>query len=1157
LSVQYLAPGEALGLPVVLNYSKLALDPPRPFLPRPRLLELLGAGPRPRVAILCAPAGSGKSTVVYQLLAGARCPTVYYRLNDADADVPQFVSYLTAGICRYEPEFGTKIKSFLGDRHAAGSLSGGSLVEIFLHEVSRLPARERWIVLDDYQQVDRSPWVPSIVASLVQTMPTGTRLAIATRSVPELPLSRWRVQGDLIELGLIELAFTWPETQQLFLEATGARMDQVPLKTVYSRTRGWAAGLALACQIAATHSPEETVRIIEGYQGKGSPIYDYLAEEVYRSQPPAMRSFLRRSSVLKYLSANACDEILGTQDSGTILEDLHRIGLFLLPVEGRGRLFKYHQLFRDFLLSKLQEEEAQETISNLRRRAATSLEAVRDWNEAVLQYAAAGDFPSAARLVMRMGEDTIESGRVQRVSRWLRELPEEIVEGEPGLLKLKGLTSMGQGDIPGALRAFDRCTALLEARPDPLLRMDVAKHAGIALHRQGRHGEAIRIVKAAIGGGGGGDPGLELELQRTLGVAYCGAGQLARAEEQATAVLEALRANPDAATRHSATEVAALRNLARVKLLQGHLSAAIDLARQAVLAVEFRKGGQYELIQAQCILGGALAASGSFQEATRAFEMARSKGGDFFARERRWIAGWFGNMCRDSGELDAAAGHYENADGRFTAERSCLLLRMGRTNDALRVAQEAVDSQISLESPPEKAHAQVAYALGMAEAGLIEPAVETIEAAIGVLHSSGFGLRYASACWRAAALCATLGDEGRSRTWLARWLGTARELGLIHFHWWDQQLFARMLAESLRLGVEVDFATCLAAQRLSAEEVAAIRGSGQVSHTGREDAAHHLGSPFLPVPIREALDDSDDTLVGCPDPQVRAAIQRELDSGRLSPRGLKTLRNDFRLTWKELLVFLSYYLQAAYEPSVSESGQRARVAEQLCLSENTLKYHVANLRRKLGIPHRLGSVAMLAWSIGQGILPDSTSTEHVRAGTFDSPGQEDAAREAAPAHRRSLRSLPKYMASVPDRRSRQGQRHSQGAILSLAVAAMLSGARSLYAVARWGRLQTPEDLRMLGFTRDRTPSVSTLHGVFKTLDVKAFEEATELWEEAEFGGRARVLAFEEKGMLGLHGEELPGVRLVAALPFPGAPTPRPDRILGENRKILASIGRAD
>jgi hypothetical protein len=125
------------------------------------------------------------------------------------------------------------------------------------------------------------------------------------------------------------------------------------------------------------------------------------------------------------------------------------------------------------------------------------------------------------------------------------------------------------------------------------------------------------------------------------------------------------------------------------------------------------------------------------------------------------------------------------------------------------------------------------------------------------------------------------------------------------------------------------------------------------------------------------------------------------------------------------------------------------------------------------------------------------------------------------------RALLAAFATVPDRRARSGRRHPLPAILALATAAMLAGARSLYAIGQWGRLQRPEVLRALGFTRPATPSVSTLHVVFRDLDVGAFEAALSAWAQARAPAQ-RVLALDGKGLRGIHGEELPGVRLVAA-----------------------------
>jgi hypothetical protein len=125
-------------------------------------------------------------------------------------------------------------------------------------------------------------------------------------------------------------------------------------------------------------------------------------------------------------------------------------------------------------------------------------------------------------------------------------------------------------------------------------------------------------------------------------------------------------------------------------------------------------------------------------------------------------------------------------------------------------------------------------------------------------------------------------------------------------------------------------------------------------------------------------------------------------------------------------------------------------------------------------------------------------------------------------------SLLRHLSAVPDTRHPRGRRHPLPAILALAVAAMLSGARSLYAIAQWGRLQGPEVVGRLGFTRDRTPAVSTFHEVFKALDVAAFEHALSAWAREELGEGKGAIAIDGKGLRGIHGEELPGVRLVAA-----------------------------
>ena len=124
--------------------------------------------------------------------------------------------------------------------------------------------------------------------------------------------------------------------------------------------------------------------------------------------------------------------------------------------------------------------------------------------------------------------------------------------------------------------------------------------------------------------------------------------------------------------------------------------------------------------------------------------------------------------------------------------------------------------------------------------------------------------------------------------------------------------------------------------------------------------------------------------------------------------------------------------------------------------------------------------------------------------------------------------LREALDAVPDHRSSQGRRHSLGAILSLSVCAMLCGARSLYAIAQWGRDHGVATGQLLGFQPGKTPCVATLHRVFKALDADAFEAVLREWLTSSGVDPGEVLSLDGKTLRGIHGEEIAGVHLVSA-----------------------------
>jgi hypothetical protein len=145
------------------------------------------------------------------------------------------------------------------------------------------------------------------------------------------------------------------------------------------------------------------------------------------------------------------------------------------------------------------------------------------------------------------------------------------------------------------------------------------------------------------------------------------------------------------------------------------------------------------------------------------------------------------------------------------------------------------------------------------------------------------------------------------------------------------------------------------------------------------------------------------------------------------------------------------------------------------------------------------------------------------------------------------------LAQVPDHRKARGRSYPLPTLLTFAATAMLCGAKSLYAIAQWGRdynhlapllgLTKP---RLRGRPGHRTPCVGELHAVFAKLDVARFEAALTAWVRAAGFDDLdeRVAHLDGKRLRGSQGHQLPGVHLLAVYS-------------GELRAVVAQLAVAD
>jgi LuxR family maltose regulon positive regulatory protein len=430
------------------------------------------------------------------------------------------------------------------------------------------------LVLDDYHLVDNRN-VHEQVSFVVERMPQNFHLVIATRSDPMLPLARLRARGELLELRAEQLRFEAGEAADLLHGVVGVTLTDAQVQLLFRRTEGWAAGLYLAGLSLAGRTDAAT--FLQDFAGDNRHIVDYLIAEVLDGQPPHIRNFLLRTSMLRRLSGSLCDAVLQTNDSASVLETIERQNLFLLPLDVSRRWYRYHQLFADLLRAELHCTEP-DLITSLHQRAAAWF-AEEGLNDAAVHHlAAAGDMQGAAELIAKNWATAFNLGRLSTVSGWLDVLAPETVSGNPRLGFARAWVALGWGHVADAGRWIDAVQAVRASGTTDVDNIDAKLVVLRALHRF-KSGDLARALDTA-------QQATSLDLgDAPVGgpIAHCVHGAALYFSGDTHAAQAAFRAAVSLAEKfgHLLAQRYALGYLAIIAAHQGQLAAAEELIRRA------------------------------------------------------------------------------------------------------------------------------------------------------------------------------------------------------------------------------------------------------------------------------------------------------------------------------------------------------------------------------------------------------------------------------------------------------------------------------------------------------------------------------------------------------------------------------------------------
>lgn len=582
---------------------------------RRRLLARLeGTG---RVALLSAPAGSGKTVLLRSWLAETAVSdnVAWVSVGRDERDAQRFWLAVLDSL-RETCAASTPVRAL----SAAPGLEARAIVNQLLEDLDSLD-RPLWLVIDDLDQLV-SDDARHQLERLLMRAPASLRLVLSTRHDLPLGLHRLRLDGGLAEIRSGDLRFTLEEGRALF-ELAEVDVSERALEILHDRTEGWPAGLRLAALSLLGHPDPE--RFAAEFSGSERTVAEYLLAEVLERQPEDVRRLLLRTSMLDRVNGPLADVLTGGSDGERILHDLEQANAFVVSLDAGRTWFRYQHLFADLLGLELRRTEPRE-IAALHGAAARWFAEHGYPVEAVRHAQAAEDWELAARVLCDNWFALRLDGHAAAGHELLAAFPPGIIQSNPELVGLLAARELNDGSLEEAERYLN--LALKDLPSVPAQRRE-AFELRLATRRL-----RISRLRADL-------PTVIEEARQLLARAKAPAPLVLESEQRAVTLIELGIAESytrrlDDAERHLEQGIAMARQVDRpylelVALAHGAFTAlprsyplGAERARQAIELAE-RHGWSDEPISgvAYVMLAGAMSAQGRLEEATR--WLARAK----------------------------------------------------------------------------------------------------------------------------------------------------------------------------------------------------------------------------------------------------------------------------------------------------------------------------------------------------------------------------------------------------------------------------------------------------------------------------------------------------------------------------------------------------
>jgi ATP/maltotriose-dependent transcriptional regulator MalT len=451
----------------------------RPFEPtvRDRVQARFAQASAYRVVLVAAPAGFGKSVAARHYLDLAAPGHLRISLRREHGTFLGLLRALTRALEAIEPN----VQANLTAVYEAAERSKSPVADIAEWFAAVLRTYRGTIFIDDLHHIRPDPRVGEFLTEIVERTSEHVRWIFSTRDPLELPVASWLAYG-LADMPIdeVDLRLTRPEAV-LAARSYGVTLRDDTLDALLELTGGWTTAFGFALRASTRTSELERVA-----KGTREMVYAFLADQVFRSLEPASREFLLATALLPALELDVLRHAsLG--DARARIAELRRSTSFI--TEESERVFRYHDLFRDYLEHELRRDDmVHATASAL---AATWLEKAGRLPEALKLYVDGNAFAEALRILEAHGQELYDRVEIEVLEAAIAALPASFLDASPKVLALEATIAGLRADFERADRLFARA---LRATGDADVRASIAMRNAVSLLNRLRSEDALDLL---------------------------------------------------------------------------------------------------------------------------------------------------------------------------------------------------------------------------------------------------------------------------------------------------------------------------------------------------------------------------------------------------------------------------------------------------------------------------------------------------------------------------------------------------------------------------------------------------------------------------------------------------------------------------------------